>query len=221
MIKAKELPQQFRNQAYLKEALTHRSFGTPHNERLEFLGDSLLNTIAALLLFQRYPKLSEGLLSRLRAHLVCEATLAKIAIRMGLGDAILLGEGELKSGGFRRPSTLANTIEAVIAAVFLDQGFDACRKFVEGLLEDEMANLDPDRLRKDPKTELQEFVQSKKMALPIYTTISVTGKAHDQYFVIECRVDTMSAQGEGASRKIAEQNAAKAVYEKLIHEYAS
>jgi ribonuclease-3 len=221
MIKAKELPQQFRNQAYLKEALTHRSFGTPHNERLEFLGDSLLNTIAAILLFQRYPKLSEGLLSRLRAHLVCEATLAKIATQMRLGDAILLGEGELKSGGFRRPSTLANTLEAVIAAVFLDQGFDACRNFVEGLLEDEMATLDPDQLRKDPKTELQEFVQSKKIALPVYTTISVTGKAHDQYFVIECRVDTMSAQGEGASRKIAEQNAAKAVYEKLRHEYAS
>jgi ribonuclease-3 len=221
MIKAKDLRRYFQNQALLKEALTHRSYGTPHNERLEFLGDGLLNTVVAILLFQRYPKLSEGLLSRLRAHLVCEATLAKIAGKMGLGEIILLGEGELKSGGFRRPSTLANALEATIAAVFLDQGFDACYHFIENLFDEEMANLDPQHLRKDPKTELQEFVQSKKMPLPIYTLVSVTGKAHDQYFVIECALGDLKAQGEGASRKVAEQNAAQSIYEKLRHEFVS
>jgi len=221
MIKAKDLRRYFHNQALLKEALTHRSYGTPHNERLEFLGDGLLNTVVAILLFQRYPKLSEGLLSRLRAHLVCEGTLAKVAGKMGLGEIILLGEGELKSGGFRRPSTLANALEAMIAAVFLDQGFDACYRFIENLLDEEMANLDPQHLRKDPKTELQEFVQSKKMPLPVYTLVSVTGKAHDQHFVIECALGDLKGQGEGSSRKVAEQNAAQSIYEKLRHEFVS
>ncbi len=221
MIKAKDLRRYFHNQALLKEALTHRSYGTPHNERLEFLGDGLLNTVVAILLFQRYPKLSEGLLSRLRAHLVCEGTLAKVAGKMGLGEIILLGEGELKSGGFRRPSTLANALEATIAAVFLDQGFDACYRFIENLFDEEMANLDPQHLRKDPKTELQEFVQSKKMPLPVYTLVSVTGKAHDQHFVIECALGNLKGQGEGASRKVAEQNAAQSIYEKLRHEFVS
>ena len=200
-----------------RQALTHRSFGTPHNERLEFLGDSLLNCSVATLLYERFPKLPEGDLSRLRAALVNQRSLAEVAIELGLGERLRLGEGELKSGGFRRPSILADAVEALLGAVFLDAGFDATRTAVERLLASRLESAENQPVDKDPKTALQELLQGRGLALPRYAVQKTEGEAHDQTFIVECRVDDLgiSASGTGASRRAAEQAAAESVLAQL------
>ena len=204
------LGHRFTDPAHAARALTHRSFGAPHNERLEFLGDSLLNCTVATLLYERFPHLPEGDLSRLRAQLVKQASLFEAAQRLGLGELLRLGEGELKSGGFRRPSILADALEAVLGAVYLDAGFEAARKAVEALLAPALEEAGRNPVDKDPKTALQEDLQGRKLPLPRYTVMGVDGEAHDQTFTVECRVDELSiaVRGSGPSRRAAEQDAA-------------
>ncbi len=203
----------FANPEFARQGLTHRSFGAPHNERLEFLGDSLLNCAVATLLYERFPQLPEGDLSRLRAALVNQASLFEVAAKLGLGDRLRLGEGELKSGGFRRPSILADALEGLLGAVYLDAGFEAVRKAVERLLGERLESRDGLPVDKDPKTALQEHTQGRKLQLPRYSVQLTEGEAHDQTFTVECRVDDLGlvATGKGASRRAAEQSAAEGV----------
>lgn len=195
----------------LQQALTHRSHGSPHNERLEFLGDSILNCIVASLLFERFQNLREGELSRLRASLVRQDTLAELAQGLKLGDYLRLGEGELKSGGFRRPSILADGLEAIIGAIYLDAGFDLARGFVERIFGSLMAAIDPRQSAKDAKTELQELLQARKLPLPTYVLVATRGEAHAQEFEVECAVSGLgiAVSGSGNSRRSAEQAAAR------------
>lgn len=213
----RHLGHDFTSNTLLIQALTHRSHSIPNNERLEFLGDGVLNCVIAHLLYRRFPKLPEGELSRLRAHLVREATLCEIALGLSLGEYMRLGEGEMKSGGWRRPSMLADTLEALIGAVFLDAGFPAAEAVVERLYSPLLENLDPKALGKDPKTFLQEYLQGRKLALPEYILLATEGEAHCQVFRVECRIPTLKvhAQGAGNSRRAAEQQAAQAAYELL------
>ncbi len=201
----------FADKGLLNQGLTHRSYGTPHNERLEFLGDGILNCLIAIELFNRFPRLREGELSRLRAHLVREATLHELAQTLQLGELILLGEGELKSGGFNRPSILADAFEAVIGAVYLDGGFDAARTVVAKQFDALFGGLDGLAHVKDPKTELQEILQSRGVALPVYEVIATSGAAHNQTFEVRCVIESLGIEtsGRGASRRIAEQAAAR------------
>ncbi|MGO9444218.1 MAG: ribonuclease III [Thiobacillaceae bacterium] len=200
----------FKKPSLLRQALTHRSYGTPHNERLEFLGDSVLNCTIAHALFERFPELPEGTLSRLRANLVKQDTLASIAQALTLGDHLLLGEGELKSGGFRRPSILADGLESILGAVFLDGGFDAARSVVLHLFQAKLADIDPAASGKDPKTKLQEWLQAHRHSLPEYQLAGTLGEAHDQEFVVRCVIAALevSTEGRGRSRRAAEQEAA-------------
>ncbi len=200
----------FADQGLLRRALTHRSFGAEHNERLEFLGDSILNCIIALELHERFPELSEGELSRLRANLVNQQSLLGVARQLGLGGQLLLGEGELKSGGAQRPSILADTVEAVIGAVMLDAGFMAAQKVVRQLFADSLAAVNPQVSGKDAKTLLQEFTQGRGMALPVYTLLATQGHAHAQIFQVQCVIDGLNirTEGQGGSRRAAEQDAA-------------
>lgn len=195
----------------LRQALTHRSFGSSHNERLEFLGDSLLNCVVAAALYQRFAALKEGELSRLRASLVRQETLAEIARGLGLGELLQLGEGELKSGGARRPSILADALEALFGAIYVDAGFDTVRRVIERLYEPAMTRIDPNDSGKDPKTALQELLQGRHLPLPRYTLLATSGEAHAQQFEIECVVADLGIRstGTGASRRIAEQQAAQ------------
>jgi len=213
----RSLGHRFASPDFARQALTHRSFGTPHNERLEFLGDSLLNCAVATILYERFPALPEGDLSRLRAALVNQSSLSGIALRLGLGERLRLGEGELKSGGFRRPSILADAVEALLGAVFLDAGFDAMRKAVEHLLAEQLERAQGSPVDKDPKTELQEHLQGRRLQLPRYAVMRTEGEAHDQTFTVECRVDDLglAASGTGASRRAAEQAAAAGVLAQL------
>ncbi len=201
----------FSNKALLTQALTHRSFGSINNERLEFLGDGVLNFIVASQLYLKFPKLDEGDLSRLRAHLVKEPTLGEIALTLNIGDALKLGEGELKSGGWRRPSVLADALEAMIGAVFLDAGFAAAEGVVIKLFTPLIEKIDPKAIGKDPKSLLQEYLQSKKIDVPTYEVLAIEGEAHCQTFRVECRVAKFNivTQGEGSSRRAAEQQAAE------------
>ena len=201
----------------LRQALTHRSHGSPHNERIEFLGDSVLNCVIATLLFERFPSLREGEMSRQRANLVRQDTLAEIAASLKLGDHLRLGGGELKSGGFRRPSILADGLEAVIGAVYLDAGFAAARTLVERLYAPLLAQLDPKISAKDAKTELQEFLQARKLPPPSYALVSTNGEAHAQVFEAECVVLGLGIRtvGSGSSRRNAEQAAAKLALERV------
>lgn len=199
----------------LRRALTHRSHGASHNERLEYLGDSVLNCVVALELYHRFPRLSEGELSRLRANLVNQQSLAASAQRFALGERLLLGEGEQKSGGARRPSMLADAVEAVVGATFIDGGFEAARKVVLTLLGAPLESIDPAVSGKDPKTLLQEYLQARKLALPQYSVVATRGEAHEQQFQVECSVPELNirSRGEGASRRSAEQEAARHAYE--------
>jgi ribonuclease-3 len=203
----------FRDPQLALQALTHRSHGTPHNERLEFLGDGLLNCAVATLLYERFPRLPEGDLSRLRAALVNQASLSAAASALGLGDRLRLGEGELKSGGFRRPSILADALEALLGAVYLDGGFEAVRATVERLFGERLESREELPVHKDPKTALQELLQGRKLQLPRYSVQRTEGEAHEQTFTVECRVDDLgiAASGEGTSRRAAEQAAAERV----------
>jgi len=211
------LGHEFKQASLLSQALTHRSHGIPNNERLEFLGDGVLNCVVAYLLYQRFPKLPEGDLSRVRAHLVREATLSEIAVGLSLGEYMRLGDGEMKSGGWRRPSMLADTLEALIGAIFIDGGFEAAQNVVEKLYSPLLENLDPKALGKDPKTFLQEYLQGRKLALPEYILLATEGEAHCQVFRVECRIPALKvhAHGAGNSRRAAEQQAAQAAYELL------
>jgi len=211
------LGHKFANPELARQAVTHRSFGAPHNERLEFLGDSLLNCAVATLLYERFPELPEGDLSRLRAALVNQSSLSEVAVRLGLGERLRLGEGELKSGGFRRPSILADALEAVLGAVYLDAGFEAVRAAVERMMGERLESRDRLPVDKDPKTALQEHLQGRKLQLPRYSVQLTEGEAHDQTFTVECRVDDLglSAAGRGASRRAAEQAAAVGVLAQL------
>lgn len=212
---SKRLAYTFKEADLLRQALTHRSFGTPHNERLEFLGDSVLSLAISTKLYYDFPKLTEGDLSRVRAHLVKEPTLAQIAQDMQLGDYLFLGEGELKSGGFRRPSILADALEAIMGAIYLDGGFDETRRVIDALYAPLVASLDPKKLSKDPKTQLQEYLQSLKLPLPQYVIIATEGEAHEQRFKLECIIPELDIRtlGEGASRRKAEQEAAKRAFD--------
>jgi ribonuclease-3 len=207
----------FANPALAAQALTHRSFGTPHNERLEFLGDALLNCAVATLLYDRFATLPEGDLSRARAALVNQAALSELASKLGLGDRLRLGEGELKSGGFRRPSILADALEALLGAVYLDGGFEAVRRAVSTLLADRLERPEGLPVGKDPKTALQELLQAQRLALPRYAVKKTEGEAHDQTFIVECRVEELglSSEGKGPSRRAAEQSAAEALLPQL------
>ena len=205
----------FGSRSILDQALTHRSFGASHNERLEFLGDSVLNCVIAQALYERFSEVREGDLSRLRANLVRQETLAEIAKRLGLGEQLRLGEGELKSGGFRRPSILADALEALFGAVFVDGGFEQARKTILRLFEPFLAHLDPRHSGKDAKTALQEFLQGRRLALPQYQLRATHGEAHAQEFEVECLVPELgiSTVGRGQSRRAAEQEAARRALE--------
>ena len=206
-----KLGYKFRDEALLEQALTHRSHGTPNNERLEFLGDSVLNCVIARLLFERFGALAEGDLSRVRANLVNQQSLYEVATGLELGQHVMLGQGELRSGGSGRPSILADALEAILGAIFQDAGFEAAADVISALFESIVATLDPAAVAKDPKTRLQELLQGKRMSLPAYTVVAVSGAAHDQSFRVECLVEAMGIQtfGEGSSRREAEQEAAQ------------
>jgi ribonuclease-3 len=208
---------EFRDLELLKTALTHRSVGARNNERMEFLGDAVLGFIAAEALFHDHEKAREGDLSRLRAALVKGETLAAIARSISLGDYLTLGAGEVRSGGHARSSILADALEAIFAAVYLDGGMDAVREVIMGLLGERLQNLTLEDARKDPKTRLQEYLQKRKFSLPEYAMIKVEGEAHDQTFTVVCRVEelSLSREGAGGSRRKAEQAAARSMLEQL------
>lgn len=195
----------------LTQALTHRSYGALNNERLEFLGDSVLNCSVARALYDAFPDLPEGSLSRLRANLVRQETLAEIAVNLRLGESLRLGEGELKSGGFRRPSILADALESLFGAIFLEAGFDEAQRVVQGLFAPLVGKIDPKASGKDPKTQLQELLQSRRLPLPDYRLVDTEGEAHDQSFIVECVLDKppLNTRGVGKSRRAAEQEAAR------------
>ena len=213
----KQLGYVFTQPQLLQRALTHRSFAPEHNERLEFLGDSILGCVIAKYLCSAFPLLSEGELSRLRSNLVREETLATLAQQLDLGSHLKLGEGERKSGGYRRPSILADAVEALFGAVFLDGGYADAEKVVLNLFVPYLATVDAQTLGKDAKTLLQEYLQSKHIPLPNYSVIATQGEAHAQSFRVECTIPSLkiSALGEGSSRRNAEQQAAQAAYQQL------
>ena len=195
----------------LMHALTHRSHSKKNNERLEFLGDSVLNCTVAEILYERYNDLDEGDLSRVRANLVKQQALYEIAQALQLSDCLRLGEGELKSGGFKRPSILADTFEAIIGAIFLDSGFESSKKVLRKWYSQILEHVDPRTLGKDDKTLLQEYLQGHQLPLPIYNVVATTGVAHNQQFEVECSIPSLkiTLNGKGASRRAAEQAAAK------------
>lgn len=208
----------FKNPALLRQALTHRSHGHQNNERLEFLGDSVLNCVVSQLLFERFGKIDEGDLSRLRANLVKQQSLYEIAQRLELSPSLLLGDGELKSGGFRRPSILGDTLEAVIGAIFLDGGFGSAHTVIAALYAPVLKSVDPKTLGKDAKTLLQEHLQGRKISLPVYSVVATHGAAHNQLFEVECSIQKLDVQvlGSGGSRRAAEQAAAKLALERCL-----
>ncbi len=206
----RRLGYQFTQASLLEDALTHRSAGSQNNERLEFLGDAILNFTIAAELYQRFNQADEGELSRLRASLVNAQALAILSRGLNLGECLTLGSGELKSGGFRRESILADALEAVFGAVYLDGGFEACRNLILRLYLDTLTELPAAADLKDPKTQLQEFLQSRKRPLPSYQVIEVSGESHAQTFIVECRAEGLptATRGQGSSRRKAEQEAA-------------
>ena len=209
----RRLGYQFKDETLLTQALTHRSVGSRNNERMEFLGDAILGFEIAENLFQRHPNASEGELSRARAQLVKRETLAAVARNLHLGDCLILGVGELRSGGQTRDSILSDAVEALIAAVYLDSGIEPARLLVRRVLKDRIARCSPQEQLKDSKTRLQEFLQAQGKALPVYEVVSIEGSAHEQHFVVKCVVDSLgiTEMGEGSSRRKAEQEAARNV----------
>lgn len=207
----------FADTSLLKRAVTHRSFSSDHNERLEFLGDSVLGVVVADMLYQRLQKLPEGDLSRVRANLVKQDTLHQLALSLGLPDVMLLGEGEMRSGGQKRPSILADALEALIGAVYLDAGFSAAQALVQRLYQAVQINPEMEAIGKDPKTELQEWLQGRRMKLPSYRVVATLGAAHKQSFDVECEIPELNRaeRGIGGSRRAAEQAAATAMLEIL------
>jgi ribonuclease-3 len=213
----KRLGHRFASPRLLEQALTHRSRGADNNERLEFLGDGVLGCAVADELYARFPQLSEGKLTRLRASLVREEALAEVARELGIGEFLRLGEGELAAGPEPRPSILADALEALLGAVFLDAGYDAARKAVLVAFGPLIDRLDPERPAKDAKTRLQEMLQAKRRRLPQYRVVSVQGEPHKQSFEVECYVSELELRvtGTGTSRQRAEQQAARAMLERI------
>lgn len=209
----KKLGLSFNNRGLLTTALTHRSAGSKNNERLEFLGDAILGFVIAQQLYEMFPEASEGVLSRMRASLVNQGSLADLARLHDLGDYLHLGAGELKSGGFRRDSILSDALEAIIGALFKDQGIRVCQQWIMNLFDDKLKNASLNNWQKDPKTQLQELMQSKKMELPEYTLINMSGLPHEQIFKVKCTVPLLNDAcfGTGATRKRAEQDAAEQI----------
>lgn len=214
---ARQLGHSFSDQTLLRTALTHRSFGVPNNERLEFLGDGILDCTIAAALFNRFPDLPEGDLSRLRANLVNQDALHQLALGLNIGDALRLGEGELKSGGALRPSILADALEALFGAIYLDAGFVAAQAIIDKLYAPLLAKLKPGEFQKDAKTRLQEWLQGRKKPLPRYQLLEATGAAHEQRFEVACEIESPSLRtvGHGSSRRIAEQVAADKALKEL------
>jgi ribonuclease-3 len=212
---SQQLGHDFSQPNLLRQALTHRSFGATNNERFEFLGDSVLNCVIAQYLFDHYPKLSEGDLSRVRANLVNQQTLSEIAETLELGKQLRLGEGELKSGGQKRPSILADAVEAIFGAVLLDAGFNVAASVVLRLYQPILSKLDPSNQAKDPKTRLQELLQGRRLALPQYLLTGTSGDAHEQLFSVECVIEPLNirTKGKGSNRRMAEQQAATQAFE--------
>lgn len=206
-----------RDEAMLEAALTHRSAGGQHYERLEFLGDAVLNCVVAMLVFREFGAATEGELSRFRASLVSGETLAVIAAEVGLGEQLRLGSGELRSGGFRRKSILADALEALFGAIYLDGGFDAAARAIERLFLPRLTGLPSAAELKDPKTRLQEALQARALPLPVYSVENVSGEPHAQTFRVSCTIEALglSATGEGQSRRRAEQEAAQGALERL------
>ncbi len=210
-----QLGHEFSDVSLLRQALTHRSYGQPHNERLEFLGDSVLNCVVAALLYRTYAQLDEGDLSRVRANLVRQQSLYEIAQGLKLSAELLLGEGERKSGGARRPSILADALEAIVGAIYLDAGFEVAERVICALYRPVLRTVDPRTLGKDAKTLLQEHLQGCKLPLPVYSVVATHGAAHKQMFEVECAIPRLDIQvlGSGGSRRAAEQVAAKLALE--------
>jgi ribonuclease-3 len=210
----------FKAQELLEQALTHKSAHHKNNERLEFLGDAILNFVIADLLYQQFTSATEGELTRARASLVNKTTLFEIATVLQLGDFLHLGLGELRSGGFRRESILADSLEAIIGAIYLDGDFNQCRKCLQRLFASRIAVLKPENQEKDPKTRLQEWLQANQKPLPVYQIISIIGEPHAQTFTVSCEVQGCCAPmiGIGMSRRVAEQEAARKILEKVLDE---
>lgn len=207
----RSLPYEFNDESLLRRALTHRSAHGEHNERLEFLGDALLGMIVAEHLFANFPRADEGQLTRMRAALVNRDSLAEVARELDLGTHLVLGEGEQRSGGWRRDSILANAFEALLGAVYLDGGIGPCREMVLRALAPQLASADPERAHKDAKTALQEYLQSRRRELPQYQMMDVSGPSHEQVFTVRCQIDTLEQPvvARGTSRRKAEQAAAE------------
>lgn len=213
----KALQYEFKDDALLAQALTHRSAGRRNNERLEFLGDAVLDFVASEAVYRLRPDASEGDLSKLRASLVKDESLATLALQLELGEHLILGSGELKSGGHRRESILADALEAIFGAIYLDSGFDAARKAIDHVYRDRYLVLPDISDLRDPKTRLQEWLQARKMALPVYELTNVSGQDHKKRFTVGCQVDgdTMVTTGESTTRRKAEQKAAKKMFDYL------
>lgn len=216
---SKKLGYPFNDESLLKQAMTHRSFKGPHNERLEFIGDSLLGMVVAEALYFAFPKATEGELTRMRSQIVKGQTLTEIAKELDLSQWLLLGPGEMKSGGCRRDSILEDAVEAIIGAVYLDSDNEQCKKFILSLVGERLKNLDPSKALKDPKTQLQEWLQSRKRPLPAYEVESTTGQAHNQTFEVSCTLDNGKVyKAKGTSRRKAEQAAAEQALEVIKSE---
>lgn len=216
----KKLNYQFDDINKLKIALTHRSANYLHNERMEFLGDAILGSVISIKLYEMFPEADEGELSRLRAFLVKEKALFEIAQTLDLGDFLNLGSGELKSGGFRRASILSDTFEAIVAAIYLDSDFSRAKEFILNIYQEKFSSLSLDMAKKDPKTQLQEWLQAKNIEIPIYEVVRDEGKDHAKTYWVSCHVNyqSMQSEGKGNSRRKAEQDAAKKILEQLINE---
>ena len=201
----------------LQRALTHRSFGADHNERLEFLGDAVLSITISAMLYERFSGSDEGDLTRVRAHLVREDSLHRVALQLGLPEVLRLSEGEARGGGAQRPSILADALEAILGAAVLDGGFEPAQALVRRLFGEVIASTEMDGWSKDPKTELQEWLQARRLAVPVYRIVATRGQAHAQTFEVECAVPALglAEPGEGRSRRMAEQDAARRLLENL------
>ncbi|MEY4295610.1 MAG: hypothetical protein RLY82_1298 [Pseudomonadota bacterium] len=207
----------FQNVMLLQQAMTHRSFSSEHYERLEYLGDAVINVIVSDLLYQALPNLPEGQLSRIRSNLVKQDSLHTLALKLGLSHCLRLGEGEAKSGGAKRPSILADSLEALLGAVYLDAGYETAQRIAKVWLEDIRVDMNMSQTAKDPKTELQEWLQARKMPLAVYTVIGTVGAAHEQSFHVECTLPSLkkTERGSGNTRRAGEQDAAQAILKTL------
>ncbi|MCE0493417.1 ribonuclease III [Vibrio salinus] len=216
----KRIEYEFTHSELLDLALTHRSANSQHNERLEFLGDSILSFVIADDLYHRFPKVNEGDMSRMRATLVRGNTLAELGREFGLGDYLKLGPGELKSGGFRRDSILADAVEAIIGAIYLDSDIESVRGIILGWYKTRLDSIQPGISQKDPKTRLQEFLQGRRKPLPVYSVANIKGEAHNQEFTVSCEVSGIGKPviGKGTSRRKAEQAAAEQALEQLAND---